>query len=68
MATETSSKTKELKITLVRGRAKASKKQSLILDALGIKKTASVVFHDNSPTIKGMLAKVAHLVKIEDNK
>lgn len=61
-------KTKELKITLVRGRAKASKKQALILDSLGIRKTGSIVFHDNSPTIKGMLLKVAHLVSIEDNK
>lgn len=61
-------KTKELKITLVRGRAKASKKQALVLDSLGIKKTGSIVFHDNSPTIKGMLLKVAHLVSIKDNK
>ena len=59
---------KDLKITLVRGRAKASKKQALVLDALGIKKTGSIVYHDNSPTIKGMLAKVAHLVSIEGNK
>jgi large subunit ribosomal protein L30 len=61
-------KTKDLKITLVRGRAKATKKQALILDSLGIRKTGSIVFHDNSPTIKGMLDKVAHLLSIEDNK
>ena len=61
-------KEKDLKNTLVRGRAKASKKQALDLDALGIKKTGSIVLHDNSPTIKGMLAKVAHLVSVEGNK
>ena len=61
-------KDKDLKITLVRGRAKASKKQALVLDSLGIKKTGSVVFHDNTPTIKGMLRKVDHLVTVEDNK
>ena len=59
-------KTKEdkIKIKLVRGYAKASKKQALVLESLGIRKTNQVVEHHASPTIQGMIFKVDHLVDI----
>lgn len=64
MATETK---KKLKITMIRGMAKADKKQAKVLEALGIRKSKQSVFHDDSVTINGMLRKVAHLVEVAEN-
>ena len=36
-----------------------------ILRALGLKHPGSVVEHSDSPTIRGMVAKVKHLIHIE---
>ena len=36
-----------------------------ILRALGLKHPGSVVEHSDSPTIRGMVAKVKHLIRIE---
>ncbi len=65
MATET--KKKKLSIKLVRGIAKADKKQTKVLEALGLRKSGRVVQHDDGPTIMGMLVKVAHLVEVTKN-
>jgi large subunit ribosomal protein L30 len=62
------SKQKDLKITLVRGIAKADKRQQKVLTALGLRRSKDVVFHDESPVIKGMIVKVNHLVSVENNK
>ena len=59
-------KLKKIKVKLVRGRAKASKKQALVLDSLGLKKTNSEVEKFNSDTILGMIKKVSHLVNVSD--
>ena len=59
-------KRKKLSIKLTKGRAAASKRQSLVLDALGIRKTHSIVEHFDSPTIMGMVKKVSHLVTVEE--
>lgn len=36
-----------------------------ILRALGLKHPGSVVEHDDSPTIRGMITKVGHLIEVE---
>lgn len=61
-------KEKQLKIKLKRGIAKADKKQAKVLNALGLRKTNDIVFHDASPTIQGMITKVIHLVEVTQNK
>lgn len=61
-------KDKKLKITLVKGKQGTTPNQKLVLEALGLRKTQSVVFHDDTPMILGMIHKVCHLVKVEDNK
>ena len=38
--------------------------QKRTLDALGLRKMNKVVEHDDTPTIKGMITKVQHLVTI----
>ena len=55
MATET----KKLKIKLVRGMSAADKKQQKVLLALGLRRTGRQVEHSASPTIMGMINKVA---------
>ena len=57
-----------LKITQVKSRIGASAQQRKNLDALGLKKINQSVEHSDSVTIKGMLDRVKHLVKIEEVK
>ncbi len=55
-----------LKVTLVRsgiGRPEAQKK---ILKALGLTKMHRTVIRQNTPTIRGMVKKVIHLVRVEE--
>ena len=58
MATE-----KKVKIELVRGLIGSTEKQKKVIKALGLTNRNSVVEHYDSPTIRGMITKVAHLVK-----
>jgi large subunit ribosomal protein L30 len=44
------------------GRLKGQKK---VLAALGLKHPGSVVEHGDTPTIRGMIAKVSHLIEVE---
>ncbi|MBR5468677.1 MAG: 50S ribosomal protein L30 [Firmicutes bacterium] len=56
----------ELKITLVKSTIGSIPKHKKIVQALGLKKTnASVIQQDNAAT-RGMIAKVSHLVKVEE--
>lgn len=45
---------------------KKGAKQSL--SALGLRRTGQIVSHEDSPTVRGMLRKVAHLVVVTDGK
>ncbi|WP_300925013.1 50S ribosomal protein L30 [uncultured Alistipes sp.] len=54
-----------LKITQVKSRIGATKRQCANLDALGLKKIGATVEHDDSVIIKGMIERVQHLVKVE---
>jgi large subunit ribosomal protein L30 len=57
-------KAKQIKIKLVRSLIGASETQRRTVAGLGLSKKDQVVEHYNSPTILGMVNKVAHLVKI----
>ena len=52
------------KIKQVRSRIRRPKNQKLTLDALGLKKLNQVVEHEDTPQIRGMVAKVSHLVEV----
>lgn len=54
-----------LKIRQTRSGIGRIKEQKKILRALGLKHPGSVVEHDVSPTIQGMVNKVKHLVSVE---
>jgi large subunit ribosomal protein L30 len=56
---------KKLKITQVRSTIKRLENQKRTMRALGIRKMLQTVIHDDSPTIRGMIDKVSHLVVVE---
>ena len=58
----------KLKITPIKSRIGSSALQKRNLDALGLRKINQTVEHDDSAIILGMIAKVKHLVKIEEVK
>ena len=54
-----------IKIKQVRSKIKCPKNQKLTLEALGLKKLNSVVEHEATPQILGMVQVVKHLVSVE---
>ncbi len=58
----------KLNITQVKSRIGATSQQCRNLDALGLKKMNQTVQHEDSAIIKGMIAKVNHMVKVEEAK
>lgn len=54
----------QLKITLVRSVIGSPEKQRKVVKALGLKKTNSSVVQDDNAVIRGMIAKVHHLVSV----
>ena len=58
----------KLKITQIKSRIGSSALQKRNLDALGLRKINQTVEHDDSAIILGMIAKVKHLVIIEEVK
>lgn len=59
-------KNKTLKITLVKSPIGYNKRQKGTVAALGLKKINQTVEHEDNAVIRGMIAKVAHLVTIEE--
>ena len=55
-----------IKIKQVRSRIGAPKDQKRTLDALGLRKLNRMVEKEDTPTIRGMVNKVNHLVVIID--
>jgi len=59
-------KAKKLKVTLVRSPIGRVQKQKDTIAALGLRKMHHSVVQSDTPVIRGMINKVAHLVKVED--
>jgi large subunit ribosomal protein L30 len=57
---------KKLEITLVRSFSGLKPKQEATVKALGLRKIRQRVVHDDSPTIRGMIARVVHCVKVDE--
>lgn len=58
----------KIKITLSRSKSGSTKRQQRTLEALGLGKTYSSVEKEATPQIKGMVAKVNHMVSVEEVK
>ncbi len=57
---------KKLKIEQVRSGIDRHFKQKRTLKALGLGKLHRVVYHDDTPQIRGMIRAVSHLLKVEE--
>ncbi len=57
----------KLKITQTRSQIGQSEKHRGTLRALGLGKIGRTAEHEESPVFNGMLRKVRHLVRIEEN-
>ena len=57
-----------LRIKQVRSKIKRPANQKKTLEALGLRKMNQVVEHTDTPQIRGMVNKVAHLLEIEEVK
>jgi large subunit ribosomal protein L30 len=58
----------KLYITWVKSDIGYAKDQRMTLKALGLRRLHQSVKHDDSPSIRGMIAKVKHLVEVEEVK
>jgi large subunit ribosomal protein L30 len=56
----------KIKITQIKSKIGSSARQKKTLEALGLKKINGTVEHEATPQIKGMVAKVSHLVSVEE--
>jgi large subunit ribosomal protein L30 len=57
---------KIIQITLVRSPIGYSKRQRRTVQALGLRRLNQTVEHADTPVIRGMIAKVNHLVAVEE--
>lgn len=57
---------KRLKVTQVRSAIGSPADQKATVKALGLKRLHHTVEKDDTPTVRGMLFKVKHLIKVEE--
>lgn len=57
----------EIKVTLVKSTIGCKKDQIATVEALGLKRIRHTVVKNDTPQIRGMIKKVSHLVKVEEN-
>jgi len=56
----------KLKVTQVKSTIGCKKDQVDTIKALGLRKIRSEKIHEDTPTIRGMIEKVKHLVSVEE--
>ncbi len=59
---------KILRITLVKSPIGYAKRQKGTVRALGLRRMHQTVVQEDTPVIRGMIARVAHLVKVEEGE
>lgn len=57
---------KKLKVTQVRSVIDRPKDQKATVRALGLRRVNHSVIKDDRPEVRGMIAKVSHLVRVEE--
>ena len=56
----------KLKVTQIRSVISRPANQRRVIEALGLRHHQATVIHDDTPSIRGMLHKVRHLVRVEE--
>ena len=57
---------KVLQVTLLRSPIGYSTRQKRTVRALGLRRLNQTVKHEDTPVVRGMIAKVSHLVAVEE--
>jgi len=57
---------KKLRVRLRRSLIGLSPKQEATVKALGLRRVNQTVVHADTPTIRGMIARVAHVLEVRD--
>ncbi len=57
---------KKIKVTLVKSTISSLKNHKANVEALGLHKIGKSNVFDDTPVVRGMIKKVAHLVKVEE--
>jgi large subunit ribosomal protein L30 len=57
---------KTLKVTLTKSIIGLSPKQEATVRALGLRRIRQTVTHEDSATVRGMIAKVPHVLEVRD--
>jgi large subunit ribosomal protein L30 len=57
---------KRLRVTLVKSPIGNQIRQKLTVKALGLTRLNASIEHPDNPSVRGMIAKVVHLVKVEE--
>lgn len=65
MARKRKQATRKLAVTQVRSRIGRPERQRRILEALGLRRHQQTVIHNDTPAIRGMIARIPHLVRVE---
>lgn len=55
----------KVRVVQVKSRISETPKAKRTLDALGLQRNYRSVIHEDTPTLRGMLRLVAHLVRVE---
>ena len=58
--------TKQIRVTQVRSGIGGTRRQRETLKSLGLRKIRQSVVREDSASVRGMIAKVAHLVTVEE--
>ncbi len=58
----------KIRITLIRGLAGKKERHRRTIKALGLKRIGSSVIKENNPQIRGMIARVSYMVKVDEVK
>ena len=66
MSKASTNSVKVVRVTLVKSAIGYSKQQKATVRALGLTKMHQTVQHADTPSLRGMLAKVTHLVAVEE--
>jgi large subunit ribosomal protein L30 len=64
MPEQSQSKTKTVRITLVKSPIGYTQRHKATIRALGLRRMHQTVEHEDSPSLRGMLYKVNHLVEV----
>ncbi|MFN7209098.1 MAG: 50S ribosomal protein L30 [Aggregatilineales bacterium] len=57
---------KKLRVTLIKSPIGAQERHKQTVRALGLKRLHMTVEQPDNPSVRGMIAKVAHLLKVEE--